>query len=111
MCPNEYPYINTESYECRNWTVTYKGQKLLKCPDGTCISQINENLATCVDKPDETKDFGGICFDDFLRILDGLEEKDTNDNIVINEKKGISININENGIDINDLKTQEKLIN
>ena len=108
ICTSEYPYINRGSYECRNWAVTYKGQILLACPDGTCISQVNENLGTCVDNPDEYKNFGGLCFDNFVIILDNLEKLDNNDNIVINEKNGIYINIYENGIDINSLKTQEK---
>ena len=41
----------------------------MSCPDNIYINRINENLVVCVDKLDETKILGGICFDDFLWIL------------------------------------------
>lgn len=64
----------------------------MDCPDGTCITQINENLATCVDKLDETKILAGLCFDDFLRILDEIDSSSTS-NKVMNTSPGITINI------------------
>ena len=91
-CPNDYPYLKIGTSECTNCPVRYKGQCFLECPDGTCITQINENLATCVDKLDETKILAGLCFDDFLRILDEIDSSSTS-NKVMNTSPGITINI------------------
>ena len=77
----------------------YKGECLLECPPGTCITQININLAPCVDKLDDTKILGGLCFDDFLRILDGIDGVNS-DNIVMNENPGVTINIYTNNINL-----------
>ena len=106
VCPDEYPFLKIGTSECSNCPVKYKGNCYLSCPENTCITQINENLATCVDKLDETKIFGGICFDDFIKILDDIENVESNKNIVINNNPGISINIYEDGIELNELKNK-----
>ena len=104
VCPDEYPFLKIGTSECSNCPVKYKGECYLSCPENTCITQINENLATCVDKLDETKILGGICFDDFIKILDDIENVESNKNIVINNNPGITINIYQDGIELNELK-------
>ena len=103
VCPNEYPYLKIDGSECHNCPVKYKGKCFLSCPEGTCLTQININLATCVDKLNETKILAGLCFDDFLRILDGIDTVNNN-NIVMNEYPGISTNIYKNDIDLETAK-------
>jgi len=98
ICPDHYPYLKINSKECSNCPVTYKGLCLLSCPEGTCITQINPNLAVCVDKSKETKILNGICFDDFIRIVDEIQNINSNNNIVINDYPGVSINIYQNGM-------------
>ena len=104
VCPNDYPYLKIGSSECTNCPVTYFGVCYLTCPKGTCITQINENLAICVRKLDDTKILGGICFDDFLRILDNVEGADSNTNIVINIAPGVSINIYQDDLNFEEIK-------
>ena len=104
ICPNNYPSLKINTKECTNCTVKYKDECFLSCPENTCITQINENLAICVDKLDETKIIGGICFDDFITILDNVEQVENNNNIVINNFPGVTINIYENGINIDEIK-------
>ena len=106
VCPVEYPFLKIGTSECSNCPVKYKGKCYLSCPENTCITQINENLATCVDKLDETKIMVGICFDDFIKILDDIENVESNKNIVINNNPGITINIYEDGIELNELKNK-----
>ena len=103
VCPNEYPYLKINGLECHNCPVKYKGKCLLKCPEGTCLTQVNANLATCVDKLDETKILGGLCFDDFLRMLDGIDSAGSS-NIVMNEYLGITINIYMSDIELETVK-------
>ena len=103
VCPPEYPYIKLNSLICHNCPVTYKSKCLLSCPENTCISQNNENFIVCVDKLDETKIFGGICFDDFIRILDNIEKTDANSIIAINNYPGITISVYLNGINIDEV--------
>ena len=104
ICPNEYPYLKLGTSECSNCPVKYKDECYLVCPPNTCITQINENLAVCVDKLEETKILGGICFDDFIRILDNVEQVNSSINMVVNNFQGVTVNIYENGIDIDEVK-------
>ena len=97
ICPNEYPYLKLESKECSVCPVTYKGKCYLSCPENTCITTINNNLSICIDKYNETKILAGFCFDDFLTILDNIENIDENNNKVVNIN-GVSVNIYQNGI-------------
>jgi hypothetical protein len=106
VCPNDYPYLKIGSSECTNCPVTYMGDCYLTCPENTCITQINENLAICVKKLDDTKIIGGICFDYFLRILDNVEGADFNSNIVINNIPGISINIYQDNLNFDEIKNK-----
>ena len=106
VCPDKYPYLKIGTSECSNCPVKYRGECYLSCPENTCITQINENLATCVDKLDETKILGGICFDDFIKILDEIENVKSNKNIVINNNPGITLNIYQDGIELNELKNK-----
>ena len=55
-------------------------------------------------KLDETKILGGICFDDFLRILDNIEGIDSNSNFVINNVPGVSINIYQDDLNLDEIK-------
>ena len=110
VCPTDYPYLKIGTSECSNCPVVYKGKCLLKCPEGTCLTQININLATCVDKLDDTKILGGLCFDDFLRVLDGIDSVESK-NIVMNENPGVSINIYTSEINLDEAKNNEKNIN
>ena len=107
ICPNEYPYLKIGTSECSNYKVIYKGEYLLECPEDTCITQININLATCVDKLDDTQILSGLCFDDFLLILDEIDNANST-NIVINENPVASINIYNNGIDLVEVKEKNK---
>ena len=104
VCPNDYPYLKLHSSECTNCPVTYLGVCYLTCPEGTCITQINENLAICVKKLDETKIMGGICFDDFLTILDKVEGADSNNNILKNSAPNVTINIYRNDLNFDIIK-------
>ena len=106
VCPDNYPFLKIGTSECSNCPVKYKGECYLSCPENTCITQINENLATCVDKLDETKILGGICFDDFIKILDDIENVESNKNIVINNNPGITINIYQDGMELNEIKNK-----
>ena len=107
VCPDEYPYLRIGGSECHNCPVKYKGNCLQSCPEGTCLTQINPNLATCVDKLDETKILAGLCFDDFIRILNGINNEDSS-NKVMNENEGVSINIYKTTIDIEIAKEKNK---
>ena len=51
---------------------------------------------------------GGICFDDFLRILDNVEGADSNSNIVINNAPGISINIHQDDLNFDEIKNKSE---
>ena len=63
----------------------------------------------CVDKLEETKILGGICFDDFLIILDNIEEVSNNyNNIAINNYPGITVNIYRVGIKIEEAAKKYK---
>ena len=105
ICPTDYPYLKIGTSECTNCPVKYKGICMLECPEGTCITQINENLATCVEKLDETKILAGLCFDDFLRILDGIGGDDSS-NIVMNDNSGITLNIYTTKIDLEEAESK-----
>ena len=107
VCPTDYPYLKIGTSECSNCPVVYKGKCYLKCPEGTCLTQININLATCVDKLDDTKILGGLCFDDFLRILDGIDNAGDG-NIVMNESPGISINIYTSKINLDEAENKNE---
>ena len=107
VCPTEYPYLKIGSLECSNYKVIYKGKYLFECPEGTCITQINENLATCVDKLDDTQILSGLCFDDFLMILDEIDNVHSS-NIIINKYPGSSINIYNNEINLEEAKEVNK---
>ena len=76
----------------------------MECPEGTCISQINDNLATCVEKLDDTKTLAGLCFDDFGRILDEIDSSSST-NKVINNNPGVTINIYTTQANLEILKT------
>ena len=92
ICPTDYPYLNIGTSICSKCPVKYKGKCYSECPVGTCITMINSNLANCVDKIDDIKELGELCFEDFIRIFDFFHDI-TNNNIVINENQGVSINI------------------
>ena len=106
-CPNDYPYSIIGSSQCTNCPVRYKGECFLECPEGTCITQINEHLATCVDKLDDTKILAGLCFDDFLRILDDIDSS-SNTNKVMNNNPGITVNIYTTQVDLEALKNNNQ---
>ena len=66
-----------------------------------CVTQINKNLRTCVKKLENTKILGGICFDDFLLILDKLDNLNSNEVIVLNTSPGVTVTMYKSGLDLN----------
>ena len=66
------------------------------------MTQINKNLKTCVEKLENTKILGNTCFDDFLLILDNLDNLIFNEVIVINTSPGVTLTMYKNGLDFNE---------
>ena len=81
-CPTDYPYLIIGSSQCTNCPVRYKGECFLECPEGTCITQINEHLATCVSS--------------------------SNTNKVMNNNPGITVNIYPTQVDLETLKNNNE---
>ena len=108
VCPDNYPYLKIGTLECSNYSTIYQDEYYTSCPEGTCITQINKNLVTCVEKLDEFKTISNICIEDFSIILDRIEELNDNNNIIINKYEGVTINLYEIGVDINEMKENFK---
>ena len=101
-CPDDYPYLRIGSSECNNCPVKYKDKCHLFCPEDTCITQINSNLETCVDKMEQTEILGGICFNDFPLIIDYIDSiNNSSDQVVsINTSPGVTLSLYENGLEL-----------
>ena len=80
-CPNEYPYL-------------YKSECLSFCPNGTYISQNENNIKKCVDEKIEF---------DFSKMLNEIGKLNLYNNIVINDNPNTTINIYINGVYIDDI--------
>ena len=106
ICPDEYPYLKIDSYECTNCPVKYNDTCYNSCPEGTCLTQINKKLDKCVSNFDKFYyEISNICFEYFEVILDKIDELNNN-NIVINNYEGVTINLYEIGTNLNDMKEE-----
>jgi len=90
ICDDNHPILNEETNECLNYNVKYGNNYHLNCPENTCISQRYYDLKICEEKIQDMKIFNGICFNDYSKIIDKLEELVKN-NIKINDNEGITI--------------------
>ena len=104
ICPTDYPYLKINTKECINYLVTYKDEYLLSCPNNTCITPINPSLTSCVDKLEYTNILNDICFDDFLLNIDYFDNLSSNKTIVINNNPGVSLQIYQDDLEINQFK-------
>ena len=101
ICPKEFPFLELYSLECTKCPYIYKDNCISFCPIDTCVTQINKNLKTCVDKLENTKILGNTCFDDFPLILDNLNNLNSNEVITLNTSPGVILTIYKNGLDLN----------
>jgi hypothetical protein len=90
ICDNDHPILNEETNECLNYNVKYGNNYHLNCPENTCISQRYYDLKICEEKTQDMKIFNGICFNDYSKIIEKLEELVKN-HIKINDNEGITI--------------------
>ena len=102
ICPKEFPFLEIDSLECTKCPYTYGDHCHSFCPKETCVTQINKNLKTCVDKLENTKILGNTCFDDFILILDNLDNLNSNEVITINTSPGVLLTIYKNGLNLNE---------
>ena len=100
ICPKEYPFIKIDSIECTKCPYIYEGHCTSFCPKGTCVTQINKKLNTCVKQLENTKILGHTCFDDFLLILDKFDNLNSNEVITLNTSPGVILTMYKNGLDL-----------
>ena len=79
VIPDEY-YKDKE-----NCKVVYKNQCYLQCPAGTCLTQDDPLLITCVEITSKTKIFNDICFENFDDIIKNIKSMSENDDIISTE--------------------------
>ena len=53
--------------------VKYKGTCYLECPKGTCLTQNDPELRTCIEFKSTMKIFNNICFDNFNEITNNIK--------------------------------------
>ena len=92
VCDDDHPVLNELTNECQNHRVKYKNVGYYECPENTCISQNYETLTICEDQTPDMKVINGLCFNNYLSILDNFIQSSEN-NIKIREQQGVSLSI------------------
>ena len=90
ICDDNHPILNDKMNECLNYYVKFETNKLLGCPENTCISQRYWDVKICEEKSENMEIFNGICFDYYSEIIDNIDEMAENHRKIKN-KKGIII--------------------
>ena len=95
--PDEY-YSNIE-----NCKAIYENKCYPYCPDGTCLTQQDPSLISCVQIDPKVKVFNNICFENFDELTKNIKSMSENDNIISSESgiiiHGYSTN-NDNNVNI-----------
>ena len=92
VCDNAHPILNELTNECKNYRAKYKNNGYYECPENTCISQKYESLTICEKQTSDMKVINGICFNNYLSIVNDFIQSDEN-NLKINEQEGVSLSI------------------
>ena len=83
--------VNPEEYKDKEeCNVVYENKCYLQCPDGTCLTQDDPALMTCVEITSNTKIFNDICFENFDDITKNIKSMSGN-NTIISTESGIII--------------------
>ena len=67
---NEHPPPINDDLNC---PFKYENRCYLDCPGGTCLTQEDPELKTCVNKGPNTQVFNGICFDNLLEMTQNIK--------------------------------------
>ena len=70
---NNYPPPLIPINDDHNCPVKYEHRCYLECPLGTCLTQEDPELKTCVNKGPNTQVFNGICFDNLLEMAQNIK--------------------------------------
>ena len=52
------------------------------CPDGTCLTQSDSSLLSCIPMNSDVKVFNNICFKNFDTIIENIKSMAENDEII-----------------------------
>ena len=74
ICDDNHPILNDKTNECLNYRVKYVNNYYMECPENTCISQKYWELKICEEKTSNMRVFNGICFDNYSKIIDNIED-------------------------------------
>ena len=110
-CPNEYPYLKPDSFECYKCPFLYKGECYSACPNNTYIDESSDdNSKICVDIIIESENIiikteieENNKYFDFSKYLEEIKKLNLTNSIVINDYQNISINIYLDGVIINEI--------
>ena len=86
-CEDNYPELYYKQPE--KCPFFYKGECCLKCPENTCLTSNNKDLAKCVDVKPNIKVYNQICIEGIDKLIENLDD---NDLIPITTESGIAIN-------------------
>ena len=89
-CEEIYPQLFYEDHD--NCPFIYKKNCCLECPEGTCLSPNNKDLAKCIDFKQDMKIYNYICIDKIDELLEKLEDGDE-DLAPIVTPSGVVLNI------------------
>ena len=84
--PEPHPHINDQP----NCPAIYNNTCYEECPQGTCLSQNDPRLRTCVNIRPNTQVFNGICFDNFESLTKNIKSLSDN-NETIESVSGVII--------------------
>ena len=87
ICEDNYPDLYYQEPE--KCPFFYKGECCLKCPENTCLTTNNKDLAKCVDVRPNIKVYNQICIEGIDKLINNLDD---NDLIPITTDSGTAIN-------------------
>ena len=76
IIPEEY-YKNQD-----NCLVVYENQCYQRCPDGTCLTQDDPSLITCIPVPSTAKIYNNICFMNLEEITKNIKSMSENNEVI-----------------------------
>ena len=65
--------INPQIEKSPDCPAEYENRCYMECPKGTCLTQEDHDLKTCENIRDGMKVFNGICFDNFMEIVQNIK--------------------------------------